>query len=111
MNSAVHLDLIPHFDFLIVAGIDQPHFSASSWDRMRMLVLIEFASALRAASAPFVTCCKQMSVFCAFSWSICTYSHIQSRKINKYLSNLLNQQFVVLFGSCDISPDVREAAK
>ena len=52
----MHSDLIPQLDFLIVGSIDQPRFSASAWERVKMLVLIEFASALRAASAPFVTC-------------------------------------------------------
>ena len=51
----MHSDLMPRFVFSIVAGIDQPRFSASLRERVTISRLIEFASALRAACAPFMT--------------------------------------------------------
>ena len=68
-NHAVHSDLMPRLVFLITAGTDQPRFTASLWERMKMLHWITFALVLRAACAPFVICnqCVSEAVFgCAY---------------------------------------------
>ena len=51
-------DLMPWLLFPIVNGIDQPRFLVSSWERIKMSRLTTFASALRAACVPFMTCTK-----------------------------------------------------
>ena len=68
-NCTVHSDLMPQLVFSIAAGTDQPRFTASSWERMKMLRWITFASVLQAAYAPFVICnqCVLEAVFgCAY---------------------------------------------
>ena len=79
-NHTVHSDLMLWFVFLIAVGTDQPRFTASSWERMKMSRRITFVLVLRAACVPFVICnqCVSEAIFscaydCACSAHIVTY--------------------------------------